>query len=282
MWANRTRLGLRTAIREPLVHFLCAGLAVFAVASLRDVPVDPASRTITVNEAQVGRLAAQWQAAWRRSPTAPEIDALIRDYVKEEVYYREARRLGLDVDDPIIRRRLRSKMEYLAVAAAENVVPSDAELQAWVARDPARYAKSARYNFDQIYLGQGDARVLAERTATIRQQLRAGADWTALGERISLPRALDQADRSLIARQFGDMFAAALPDLTTGQWQGPISSGFGQHLVRVRAVTAAAPPVLGDVRKVAENDWRAATLAAREARAYQTLLDGYTIKIERP
>jgi peptidyl-prolyl cis-trans isomerase C len=273
---------LRRALREPLAHFLLAGLAVFALAAVRGQPVDPASRTITISEAQVSRLAARWQAAWRRAPTQREIDALIRDHIKEEIYYREALRLGLDEDDPIVRRRLRSKMEFLAVAAAEDAVPDDATLQAWVARHAARYADGAKYSFDQIYLGQLDGAALADKGRDMARQLRGGADWTALGESISLPRSLDAADSAAVARRFGDSFVAALADAPTGQWVGPVASGFGQHLVRVHAATPAAPPRLADVRQRAENDWRAATLAAREARAYQALLDGYTIKIERP
>lgn len=273
---------MRNALREPLVHFLIAGLAVFAFASLRDAPVDPASRTIIIDEDQVGRLAARWQAAWRRAPTPRELDALIRDHVKEEVYYREAKRLGLDEDDPIIRARLRAKMEYLSIAAAENAVPTDATLQAWIARHPARYAADPRLSFDQIYLGQGTAATLAERAEAVRRQLRSGADWRTLGERISLPAALEAAEAATVARQFGDGFAAALVELPVDAWHGPVASGFGAHLVRLRGATAGAPPRLADVRQRAENDWHAATLAAREARAYQTLLDGYVIKIERP
>lgn len=41
--------------------------------------------------------------AFRRPPTARDIDGLIRDHVKEEVYYREARQLGLDEGDEVIR-----------------------------------------------------------------------------------------------------------------------------------------------------------------------------------
>lgn len=269
-------------LREPLVHFLIAGLAVFAFASLRGAPVDPASRTITITEDQIGLLAARWQAAWRRAPTPRELDAMIRDHVKEEVYYREARRLGLDDNDPVIRARLRAKMEYLSIAAAENAVPSEATLQAWVDRYPARYANAPRISFDQIYLGQGAAGTMAGRAEAVRRQLRGGADWRELGERISLPASLEAADAATVGRQFGDDFAAELEDLPVDAWQGPVASGFGTHLVRVRGVSVAAPPRLADVRQRAENDWRAATLAAREARAYQTLLDGYVIKTERP
>ena len=281
-WRARIGVGLRIALREPLTHFLIAGLAVFALASLRDQPVDPASRTIIIREEQVTRLAARWQAAWGRAPTTGEIDALIRDHVKEEVYYREAKRLGLDEDDPIIRRRLRAKMEYMGSAAAEAAVPTDAALQAWIDRNPARYAADVRISFDQIYLGQGDGDTLASRASAVRQQLRGSADWQALGERLSLPRSLKDADRASIARQFGDGFAAELPKLARGAWHGPVASGFGAHLVRVQAVTTAVPPRLADVRQAAENDWRAETRAAREARAYQALLDSYSITIERP
>lgn len=281
-WRAKFSEGARKAVREPLVHFLIAGLAVFVFSSLRDAPVDPASRTITISEDQVNRLVTRWQAAWRRAPTAQEIDALIRDHVKEEVYYREARRLGLDEDDPIIRRRLRSKMEYLSIAAAENAVPSDAVLQAWVARYPARYANDPRISFDQIYLGQGEAAAIARRAHAAQRQLVGGADWRALGKHISLPPALEAAEQTAVARQFGDGFAVALIDLAPGAWVGPVASGFGAHLVRVRAVAVAAPPRLDEVRTRAENDWRAATHATREARAYQALLDAYVIKIERP
>lgn len=281
-WRQMFSEGAGKALREPLAHFLIAGLAVFAFSSLRDAPVDPASRTIIISEEQVSRLAANWQAAWHRAPTPREIDALIRDHVKEEIYYREARRLGLDEDDPIIRRRLRSKMEDLSIAAAENAMPSDAVLKAWVARYPVRYATDPRISFDQIYLGQGDAAVIVGRAGAIQRALRGGVDWRGLGERISLPTTLEATEQTVVARQFGDDFAAALIDLAPGDWAGPVASGFGFHLVRVRGVAVAAPPQLDDVRKRAENDWRAATLAAREARAYQVLLDGYVIKIERP
>jgi hypothetical protein len=72
--------------------------------------------------------------------------------VKEEIYYREGLRLGLEQDDAIIRRRIRSKMEFLAISELENEVPSDATLQAFLDKSPQTYAQDARYSFDQIYL----------------------------------------------------------------------------------------------------------------------------------
>lgn len=271
---------LRAILKEPLVHFLLAGLALFAFFTLRGEAVDPESRTITISEEQVERLAANWAQTWQRPPTPVEIDSLIRDHVKEEVYYREGLRLGLDQDDMIVRRRIRSKMEFMASSELENEAPTDATLQTVLDRNPQKYAADVRYSFDQVYIAAQDES--AARSAQIKASLEKGGDWREMGDSISLPRSLEQQDRTRIARDFGDEFAAALTDLKTGIWSGPIISGFGLHLVRVRSVQASSTPKLADVRQQVENDWRSATIKVRETKAYQMLLDSYTIKIAKP
>jgi hypothetical protein len=273
---------LREISKEPLVHFLLAGLALFLFFAWRGDDVDPESRTITITEQQVERLAANWAQTWQRPPTQPEIDGLIRDYVKEEVYYREGLRLGLDQDDTIIRRRIRSKMEFLASSKLETETPDDADLQALLDKNPQAYAPDARYSFDQIYLAAQDEAAARARAAQMLAALKTGIDWQKLGDAISLPRSLQNVDRTRIASDFGDEFAASLAGTKSGQWAGPIASGFGLHLVRIGSVQASAKPKLTDVRQKLENDWRAQTVKEREAKAYQTLLDSYAIKIAKP
>jgi hypothetical protein len=268
----------RRWLREPLLHFLIGGLLVFLLSLWRGEPVDPASRTIVITEAQVARIAASWEQSWRRQPTPREIDALIRDFIKDEIYYREALRLGLDGEDVVIRRRLRSKMEFLARAQVESAKPSDAVLQAWLDKYPARFASDSAFSFDQIYLGPTET---ADAPAMLKAVSR-GADWETQGQSISLPRSLDKASQTEIERQFGAAFADALPALPKGAWAGPVASGFGSHLVRLRAAQASAKPKLADVRQAVENDWRAATMKEREAKAYQALLEGYDIEIKQP
>lgn len=273
---------MRAAIKEPLVHFLVAGLALFLFFAWRGEPVDPESRTIVISEDQVERLALRWAETWRRPPNEAEIDGMIRDHVKEEVYYREGLRLGLDQDDPIIRRRIRSKMEFLANAQLENAVPGDAVLQAMLDRNPAAYAAETRYSFDQIYVAAQDEGAARMRAGQLLQALKRGEDPQKLGDAISLPRSVEATERSRISADFGEGFAAALASLKTGSWSGPVASGFGLHLVRVRAIESSGKPKLADVRQAVENDWRTQSMREREAKAYQTLLDGYSIRIARP
>ena len=269
---------LNAVIREPLVHFLLAGLAIFIFSAWRGEPADPASRTIAVDAEQVSRLAAAFAQTWQRAPRPDEIDALIREHIKDEIYAREAIRLGLDQDDPIIRRRLRQKMEFLSASAVDTAQPHETTLVAWLARNPARYATNARYDFDQIYLGESDA----VSAMAIKTAIEQGAPWQSAGQPLALPATWVEASRDRISADFGDDFAAAVAAAKIGTWTGPMASGFGTHLVRVRSATAAQPPKLADVRQAVENDWRAATREARETKAYQALLDGYTIRIARP
>jgi hypothetical protein len=212
--SGKLRGQARTWSREPLLHFMAIGLVIFVLSAWRDDPADPASRTITIDEAQVARLSAGWQQAWRRPPSPSEIDALIREYVKEEVYYREAMRLGLDEDDSVIRRRLRSKMEYLARAQVESARPDDKALAAWLAKYPARFVADATYSFDQIYLGPDDD------SQVVRRAIMAGADWAQQGKAISLPKSLGNKRKSEIERQFGLEFATSIAALPPGKWQG--------------------------------------------------------------
>jgi len=280
-----TALRVHTArwLREPLVHFLIAGAAIFAIYAWRGDAVDASDRRIVVGEAQVQRLANIWSQTWQRPPSANELDGLIRDYIKEEVYYREAIRLGLDQDDAIVRKRLRAKMEFLATSEAETMAASDAVLQAWLDKYPARYAVDPLISFQSVYVSTtGDEAAALLKANALLARLQGGADAEKLGDSLSLPRSVTGGTAEAVNRQYGDAFAAKLIGLPKGQWSGPVASGFGLHLVRVDMVSAVRTPKLAEVRQRVENDWRSATRIARENQAYQTLLDGYDITIERP
>ena len=276
-------MGLRDTARrwlkEPLVHFLLIGALVYAVLSGR--PADPGERRIVVDQAVVSRLVERFSLSFRRVPTQPEIDGLIRDYVKDEAYYREALRLGLDRDDEAVRRRLRNKMIAVATSRSEAASPGDAELQALLDKDPARYAREAVFDFDQVYLGDDTPAIRAAAGAALAR-LKSGADPAGATRPVPIPLHFSGAATSDVAAQFGDAFAATLHRQRQGQWAGPIASGLGLHLVRVNRGTVPNPPKLTELRQRLENDWRSAAIAAAEDKAYRELLQGYDVTIELP
>lgn len=266
---------LRRLLKEPLVHFLIAGAMVFWLMSGR--PPDLGERRIVVSERVAGALAQRFYDSFRRMPSQDELDGLIRDYVQDQVYYREALALGLDQNDEVVVRRMRRKMEGLAVADAEAATPSDKDLQALIDKDPARYAEDPRTTFQQVYLGADTPENRLQADVKLKQ-LRAGQ--SASGVPAPLPARLDGASASEISGMFGDEFTLSLRNQPTGQWVGPVASGLGLHLVRVDNRAAPAPPSLANVRQRVENDWRAAAVAKSRDESYARILKGYDVVIE--
>ena len=277
MTAWRTRAA--ALLREPLVHFLVLGALVF-VAMAGRAP-DLGERRIIVDEPVVAGLVNHHVRAFRRPPTAEELDGLIRDHVRGEVYYREALRLGLDTDDEVVKKRLRNKMLAIAGAEAEAAQPSDAELQALLDADPARYAAPPRYWLEQIYLGP-DAPALRAAAALEIGRIPKGARPGIMTQPLPLPGRFDDASQTDLAEQLGDDFATALARLPVGTWMGPLVSGFGLHLVRIDQRVQPPPPRLADVRQRLENDWRSSAIRKAQDAHLQQLLDSYDVEIRRP
>jgi hypothetical protein len=242
----------RGLLREPLVHFLIAGTAVFALFGGETAPDE---RRIVIDGARIERLAGQFAQSFRRLPSGAELDALIREDVKDEVYYREALRLGLDRDDEVVKRRMRNKLEAFATAPEELEEPDEATLQRWLEAHPRRFAGEARYSFEQRPVS---------------------------GPALPLPARFADALASEVGAQFGGDFVAALERLPTGKWSNPIPSPFGPLRVLPLVRTPAAPPKLAAVRQRVENDWRAAMARRRTEAAYRALLERYDVVIDKP
>ena len=101
-------------LREPLFQFLALGAMLFALYGLVGKRSAEAPEKIVVSASRIANLGDGFARTWRRPPSEQELQGLIEDYIRDEVFYREGRAAGLDRDDVIIRRRVRQKMEFLA------------------------------------------------------------------------------------------------------------------------------------------------------------------------
>jgi len=115
-------------LREPLVHFLILGAAIFAAFSFMTRHKTDKPREIVISQGTLENIVTGFSRTWQRPPTEDELRGLVRDYIREEAAYREALAMGLDRDDTIVRRRLRQKLEFLSDDLASRSVPTDADL----------------------------------------------------------------------------------------------------------------------------------------------------------
>ena len=269
-------------LREPLLHFLLLGAAIFGAHRLRSNAHATQPGNIVVTDGRIEALVAAFTRTWQRPPTASEREGLIRDYIREEVYVREAIALGLDQDDIVIRRRLRQKLEFVSEALTAQAEPTDGQLRAYLTAHPDAFRVEPRYTFRQVFLnphrhGERLSRDAVRLLARLRQ---AGADPDAAGDASLLDHSFEALPASLVADQFGDQFTAELGELPIGQWRGPVPSTYGAHLVLVDDRTDARVPVLEEVRDAVRRDWANAQRAEASEKYYQALLRRYTVTVE--
>ena len=261
--------------REPLLHFLLAGAVVFIALGWRSEPSDPSSRAIHLTREDQARLSVNFAEIMGRPPTESELDAVIARWVREEVLYREALRLGLDEGDAVVRKRLAQKMDVIAASAADAETPGNEALQKWLNTHPERFAQDMKLTFDQLYF---TSRGRAEVAKTL---LGGGAEWSRVGDPVSLPAHFQSASRTSVASELGDEIARALDGLKPGQgWQGPVESALGWHLVRLTGREPGTLPPLAAIRQRVEDDWRAETGRKRQDAAYRELLRAYTVRVD--
>jgi len=261
-------------LREPLLHFAVAGALLFgahAVLNRGNEGGDP-DRIIRVTDRELAWLAETSARQFQRSPSEEDLCGLIAEYVQEEMLAREARRLELDRDDTVVRRRLAQKLTFLMEDTSVLSDPPEAELRRLYDAQPERFVARTRSSFMQVYFSSdrrgertaADAAVALERLRA-RQSVEVAAT---MGDVSLMPAELSDADPSAIEAQFGPQFAQAVSALPAGDWQGPIASDFGLHLVKVnRRETAAARPFAA-VRAELADEWR----REREATARSTYL----------
>ncbi len=262
-------------LREPITHFMIAGGLVFLIyGMLTRGDADP--RQITVSDEMAAALRKDFGRRFGRAPTPDEGEALVRQWVEDEVLVREARLLGLDRGDPIVRRRLVQAMRFFIEDSAALADPSPADLAAWLAEHPNDYLRPARLAFEQVFFNSSRGLPEAEAAA---QKAKGTAALSAgvTGDPFIHGHRLPLSDRKQLERTFGAELASALFDLEGERWHGPLRSSFGYHLVRITQRQPERTPELAEVERQVRRDWLAEEQRRVTRRRIASLSERYAI-----
>ena len=281
------KIFLRRLIREPLFHFLLLGAVIFCLAGpVRNASIG-AREKIVVTQSEMESMVVGFSRTWMRPPTQGEMQGLVDDYVREEVLYREARAMGLDQDDVIVRRRMRQKFEFLAEGLATRRSPTEQELEAYLQQHLDRFHEEPSFSFEHIFLSREKHGASAEAEvkallAELGGKNKDTIDIEKRGDTFLLPSRFEKTSAAETARLFGENFATQLATIEPGKWAGPIESSYGLHLVRVDARVPGAASPLANVRdsvlRDLLNDRRKQELDAQ----YSRLRSRYTVVVEPP
>ncbi len=280
---------LKRWLREPLLHFLLLGVALFAVYSYtqRGRGGVESSRQIALSLDELRQMDVYFESQWHRQPTPVEFQAMVEDKVREEVLYREALAMGLDKDDTIVKRRMAQKMQFLAEDVAAAHEPSTAELKAWFAKNSNQFALPSRYSFRHLYFspdkrGKNAQQDAARALAKISGQPEDSALAASLADRFMFQDYYGDQATEAIAKEFGPQFAVAIEKLKPGSWQGPIESGYGWHLVFVGTVIPGRIPAFEEMEPDVKTAWLAEQKREAWQKAYQEMRAKYTVLLPGP
>src|SRR4029079_17888413 len=182
--------------------------------------------------------------------------------------------------------RLRQKMEFLSDDTAALADPTDVELSLYLKAHDDTFRVQRQFTFSQVYLnperhGENLLRDVAELLAQL-QQTGDKAELSELGDSFLLEHKFQSLPAGEIVKQFGAKFAAKLNERPLGQWQGPVESGYGAHLVFVSERTEGRVPPLAEVRDVVRREWANAQRLELNEKFYQELFKRYSVTIESP
>lgn len=267
-------------LKEPLLHFLTIGVVLFV---LFDMVNDGATadNQVIVSAGRIEQLENIFAKTWQRPPTAEELKGLIDDFVLEEIYYRQAVAMGIDRDDTVIRRRMRQKFEFLTDDMAAVIKPTDSDLATYLADNSDAFIRDTTYTFDQVYINPDQPGIaLDTHVAELLVALGAGDSGAVDGG--LLPFHYQAVTSRVVDGSFGLGFSQKLDELKVGEWQGPVESGLGLHLLRLDSRVEGVLPELTDIRSTVEREWANEKRLETRRIINEQLLKDYQVEIEWP
>ncbi len=281
---NHFKIIIKTLPKEPLFHFLVAGVLLFAAYSWLNGDSDNNDKSdsvIRITEAHVDWLNQIWAKQWQHPATDEELKRLIDSYINEEVMAREAIKLGLDRNDTVIRRRLVQKLEFLIKDTALLDEPAEEDLLQFYTKNKELFRTEARISFSHIFFNT-DQRSDAEADAreAIVKLSNTEASSENLGDRSLMESEYINIDRKTLESRFGADFANTVMTLEPGSWAGPVESGYGIHLVHVTDIQPSMHKEYYDVKPQVIQLFREERQRELNARYIEELLKKYDVVVD--
>ncbi len=226
--------------KEPLFHFIVAGIVLFFIFGLFGSSGSTNEKTIQISTGQIDLMHTHWTRQLGRPPTKTELQGLIDDHIREEILMQEALAMGLDKDDIIIRRRLAQKMEFVSGDMLTVKEPTIDEIKAYYETHLEEMKEPGEVSFLQIFFSVDKRKPEASELLanSLKSKLNkldvSEIDLTKYGDRTMIrPDYIDlQADR--LITEFGETeIIDHVLSTQLNKWAGPFSSNFGLHIIYV-------------------------------------------------
>ena len=217
--------------------------------------------------------------------SAEDRQRLVDDYARNEALFREAMALNLDKNDQVIRRRLIQKMDYLAQGFYDEVAPlTEADLQTYYKEHRQDYKKPASATFTHVFISSEKRSVEEAKNLAVELHRQLIAEQVPFenapgyGERFLYHRNYVNRDDDEIGSHFSNGFQQQLFDYQiSDQWQGPVQSNYGWHLVLLVKNTPAYIPEFTEIASTVFADAQRQRQQEIKSKTIDGLVSKYTV-----
>ena len=283
-------------LRDPLLHFAVLGALIYWLMNALSPSLNELdNQTIRISENDLitylqNRDQVFDSALYKQKLAAYSLEqrALAQDqYIQQEVLFREAKKLGLDQNDQLLRRRLIQKIKYFLEGlnnASTTIEPN--QVDNYYAEQQQDYLKPGSVSFTHIFYKAANAndQSAVNRAAQALSSHKSKQAELNPNESDHFPYHRHYVDKSesQVSRHFGIEFAQGLfaVNVQPGQWQGPIESAYGQHLVMLNKKTTAKVPPLSTIRAQVTQDLQRKLYAETLQKQIDQLIAQYQVVAE--
>ncbi len=264
------------------LQFLLIGVLLFILNAIINKNNDSPKRII-VSQNDVIQMMNNWQQTFGSAPDEAEVDELIKKYIKEEIYVRKALSHSLEKHDPLIRKLLSDRYEYLMADQIQNFTFDSIALIHFYEDNIQLYTDSF-YTFFQFPISFSDFKAKHNNYQEFAKHLVNQPDTTSLNIDSSfhfLPFKSVDANYLKVVQTFGSAFADSLTQSQFEIWSGPFRSGYAYHLIyltdvkhKVKSFKHAVNQVNEDLLYSKKYDWQD-SLFQQAKTDYQIIVDTF-------
>ena len=264
-------------LREPVLLFFVLGVLLFILYERASGYVDRFNKRVYVSQSQVALLEETYTNTWNRPPGEEEREALINDFIMDEIFYKEAVAMGLDKTDLTVKRRLRQIMEMMMDEYA-TIYPSEDQLRTYLEEHHEKFRRDNRISFRQLHFSAEKWEEANQFLSRMQASERAYEAYA--GGLLLLPEYYENEISFEVDKAFGAYFATRIFELETGAWTGPLESPFGWHLIFIFDIQEGEVPELEEIWDQVEREWTVERKNEIKEEGYRVLREKYNIVVE--
>ncbi len=262
---------LKSAVREPLIHFLVIGALIFAADYVLHPPAAKDDKVILVTKALRQSFIDNFDEDKERVPSDGELSNMIDAWVASEILYREGKAMGVDRGDVTIRDRIAYKLQVLVFSQVEVPRPTEEQLREWFEKNRARFDSAETVGF---YF------TLPTDEATARRELEEIEAQTESSDIQQRTRAVLARPVATLAGSFGEEFRDGLLASPIGKWT-ILQSKDGWHVVRLDSHRLDEKARFEEVAEQVDQMWRTDQSRIQAWEAVNRLKASYRVEYEK-